>query len=64
MYAARPFRERILSFQPSSEFVSQELIEHDVERLWNGKSSWRSGETWSEKPQASESVYHLNRERL
>ncbi|KNZ49774.1 hypothetical protein VP01_479g4 [Puccinia sorghi] len=61
MYAARPFRERILSFQPSSEFVSQELIEHDVERLWNGKSSWRSGETWSEKPQASEIILAVQR---
>ena len=60
MYAARPFRERILGLQPSSKLVSQELIDHDLEGLWNGKSSWRSGETWSEKPQASESVYELD----
>jgi len=61
MYAARPFRDRILSFQPTSKVVSQELIEHDVERLWNGKSSWRSGENWSEKPQASEIILAVQR---
>ncbi|PLW06347.1 hypothetical protein PCASD_22507 [Puccinia coronata f. sp. avenae] len=61
MYAARPFRERILAFQPSSQLVSQELIDHDLEGLWNGKSSWRSGETWSEKPQASEIVMAVQR---
>jgi hypothetical protein len=58
MYAARPFRDRILSFQPTPKLVNHQLIDHDLEGLWNGKSSWRSGENWAEKPQASESVYN------
>ncbi|OAV95855.1 hypothetical protein PTTG_04903 [Puccinia triticina 1-1 BBBD Race 1] len=61
MYAARPFRDRILAFQPTLQLVSQELIEHDIDGLWNGKSSWRSGDNWSEKAQASEIILAVQR---
>ncbi|KAI8445761.1 hypothetical protein BY996DRAFT_6423615 [Phakopsora pachyrhizi] len=33
--------------------VSQDkasLIEHDVNGMWNGRSSWQSGENWPKKP--------------
>ncbi|EFP83047.2 uncharacterized protein PGTG_10015 [Puccinia graminis f. sp. tritici CRL 75-36-700-3] len=61
MYAARPFRDRILRFQPTPKVVHHQLIDHDLEGLWNGKSSWRSGENWAEKPQASEIILAVQR---
>lgn len=61
IYAAKPFRDRILAFEPDSQLVNQELIDHDLEGLWNGKSSWRSGEHWSDKPQAAEIILVIQR---
>ncbi|KAI8450110.1 programmed cell death protein 2 [Phakopsora pachyrhizi] len=62
MYAAKPFRDRVLAFRPSSsdpEIVP--LIEHDVDGMWNGRSSWRSGENWPEKPRAIEVILAVQR---
>ncbi|MBW0487096.1 hypothetical protein O181_026811 [Austropuccinia psidii MF-1] len=61
MYAAKPFRDRILAFQPPPELVNPELVQHDIQGLWNGKSSWRAGENWPEKPLAIEIILAIQR---
>lgn len=55
MYAAKPFRDRILAFKPPTLPTIQPLVDHDVEGLWKGESSWRTEESWGDKTHPIES---------
>ncbi|KAH9821319.1 programmed cell death protein 2 [Melampsora americana] len=61
LYAAKPFRDRILSFKPPSSPDLQPLLDHDLEGLWKGESKWRTEESWAEKPQPIELILAVQR---
>ncbi|KAG0143153.1 hypothetical protein CROQUDRAFT_661647 [Cronartium quercuum f. sp. fusiforme G11] len=61
MYAAKPFRDRILAFKPPSRPEIQDLINHDVKGLWKGESNWRSEDNWGEKPHPIETILAIQR---
>ncbi|KNE94758.1 hypothetical protein PSTG_11944 [Puccinia striiformis f. sp. tritici PST-78] len=68
MYSLKPFRDKILAFDPLKLKDSSNLaplIQHDLEGFWNGKSKWRSSENnleWSEeKPTSSEIILAIQR---
>lgn len=61
LYAAKPFRDRILAFKPPAIPALQPLIDHDVEGLWKGESKWRTEESWSDKPHPIELILAVQR---
>ncbi|EGG03191.1 uncharacterized protein MELLADRAFT_90379 [Melampsora larici-populina 98AG31] len=61
LYAAKPFRDRILAFKPPAIPDLQPLVDHDVEGLWKGESKWRTEDSWSPEPYPIELILAVQR---